>query len=236
MGSYTKPVNIGAGNFFTDSYETLEESTRKYANNEILPADVGTDLTGLNIAKGAYNPINNTHKFTTGEIGHTQDLWKLNNYTYQTSTTKNNSQTASIQFQDIANAGVTLATAGGTAVVTFYLYYEVSNNPTTHTATNDGPGTGQWYNQIVLKAVNKNTGSVEYYTTKTDNYVFAGLGSATEAIDPGEGAELASKRPVMVSHSFAVSAGEWCFAATVNPHNEVGKAVVKCFSVEIFDI
>ena len=25
MGSYTKPVNIGAGNFYTDSYETLED-------------------------------------------------------------------------------------------------------------------------------------------------------------------------------------------------------------------
>lgn len=236
MSSYTKPVSLGAGNFFTDAQQTLEESTRKYANNEIVTADVGTDLTGLNIAKGQYNPINNTHKFTTGEIGHTTDLWKLNNYTYQTSTTKNNSQTASIQYQDIANAGVTLATAGGTAVVTFYLYYEVSPNPTTHTATNDGPGSGMWYNQIVLKAVNKTQGITEYYKTQTDNYVFAGLGAIVETIGPGEGGELASIRPVMISHAFAVAAGEWSFSASVNPHNEIGKAVVKCFSVEIFDI
>jgi hypothetical protein len=236
MSSYTKPLDIGAGTLYTDSLDTLEDSTRKYANDQIVDADIGTNLTGLNIAKGAYNPINNTHKFTTGEIGQTTDLWKLNNYTYQTSTTKNNIQTASIQYQDIANAGVTLATAGGTAVVTFYLYYEVSNNPTTHTATNDGPGNGQWYNQIVLKTINQNDGSVTYYKTSTDNYVFAGLGGVVDTLDPGEGGDLASRRPVMVSHSFAISAGEWSFVASVNPHNEVGKAVVKCFSVEIFDI
>ena len=109
---------------------------------------------------------------------------KLNNYTYQTSTTKNNSQTASIQFQDIANAGVTLATAGGIAVVTFYLYYEVSPNPTTHVADNDGPGNGQWYNQIILKTINQNDGSVTYYRTQTDNYVFQGLGPVTDTLDP----------------------------------------------------
>ena len=236
MSSYTKPVTIGAGNLFTDSLDTLEDSTRRYANDQIVDADIGTNLTGLNIAKGTYNPINNTHKFTTGEIGQSTDLWKLNNYTYQTSTTKNNSQTASIQFQDIANAGVTLATAGGIAVVTFYLYYEVSPNPTTHVADNDGPGNGQWYNQIILKTINQNDGSVTYYRTQTDNYVFSGSGAVTDTLDPGEGGELANRRPVMVSHSFVVAAGEYQFVASVNPHNEVGKAVVKCFSVEIFDI
>lgn len=237
MGSYTRPNNQGVGNFYTDAQQTVEESTRKYINDQIIDTDIGNTLTGENIAKGSYNIINNSHSFETGGISHRQDLHRVNNFSYQTSTTKNNSQTSSIQFQDVANSGVTVTNAaGGDAVITLYLYYEVTPNPTTNVADNDGPGAGLWYNQVILKYINRTSGQVGLLTNNSDTYVFNGSGSVVDTLDPGEGGEPASRRPIMLQYHISISSGEWSFVASVNPHNETAKATVKGMTVEVFDI
>lgn len=235
MGTYNATVTMGIGVFYSDEWNKLAEEQRKYVNDQLLEGDIGT-IGGENVSRGSYNVINNSHTFETGGIAANAQLYRINNYCYQTSTTKNNSQTASIQWQDIADSGCTLSTAGGTAVISAYLYYFISQNPTVHTATNDGPGNGLWYNQIVLRYRNHTTGQVGTLTTQTDNYCFNGFGSVVDTLDPGEGDRMAQQRPIQVNWSIVLSAGDYSFTMAVNPHNEVGKAVARSMTVEVFDL
>lgn len=235
MSSYNKPITIGVGNFYTDAYSQLEESTRKFVNDQIVEEDIGV-LDGENIAKGEYCVINNSHTFTTGGIAANFRPQRINDYAYNTSTTKNNSQTASIQWQDVADAGCTVKTKGGIAVITAYLYYIVFENPTTHTATNGGPGTGAWWNQVALRIRNLQTGQDTIQTSLTDNYVFAPFGGVVDTLDPGGYSEDRQVRPVMIQWSQVVGAGEFSFTPTVNPHNEGGRAAARSMTVEVFSL
>lgn len=234
MSTYNKPITIGVGDFYTDAYSQLEESTRKFVNDQIVEEDIG-QLDGENIAKGEFCVINNSHTFTTGEIAGTFRPQRINDYAYNTSTTKNNSQTASIQWQDIADAGCTVKTKGGMAVITAYLYYIVFENPTTHSATNGGPGSGAWWNQIALR-IRSDAGFDNIQQSTTDNYVFAPLGSVVDTLDPGGYSEDRQVRPVMFQWVVQVGAGEWSFTPTVNPHNEGGRAAARSMTVEVFGL
>ena len=236
-GSYNPPLSIGVGDFYSDAQNTLEESTRKYVNDQIIDTDFAEDkLSGENIAKGRFNAISNSHTFESGDQAALQELERPNTWSYQTSTTKNNSQTASIQYQDVTNSGVTVSTAGGIAVITAYAYYRVQPNPTVHVATNGGPGNGRWWNQIVLKHVNHQTGDEGVKTTETRNYCFNGTGGVTDTLDPGYDATLSYKRPVLISFQILLGAGDHSFTLSVNPHNELGFALSRSMTVEVFDL
>lgn len=234
MSSYTQPVTyVNGNNLNADSIISNEESLKEYINQEIIAGDISTAaLKQDNIARGSI--VRNNAEFISSHISGVANLQFVLNRSYSTSTTKNNSQTASIQWQDVSNCGC-LVSAHSTAyvLITLYVKYTVQDN--TNIASNGGQGNGLWQNEIKLKRINVESGDYSFFAT-SDNYCFEGAGSSSDTLDPGGDLVNASERSIMTVIRSQVSAGEYYFLASVNPHNERGYTTVKSMTAEVFYI
>ena len=119
-----------------------------WLNQEVVVGDISSSsLTPLDISKGIL--IRDNADFVSGSISGLSQLQEPLNRSYNTSTTKNNNQTSSIQWQDISNSGCKV-TIEETAfiVVTVYVKYTVLNNLDTAVYTNllGAPGNGKCQN------------------------------------------------------------------------------------------
>jgi hypothetical protein len=234
MSSYTQPVAyVNGNNLNADTIINNEESLKEYINQEIVTADIAAaGLKQENISRGSI--VRNNAEFISSHISGIANLQLPLNRSYSTSTTKNNSQTSSIQWQDISNCAC-LVSAHSTAyvIITLYIKYRVDNNTTT--ASNGGQGAGLWQNEIRIKRVNVETGEYSLFAT-TDNYCFEGAGTSADTLDPGADLENANERSVMTVIRSQVTKGEYYYLAAVNPHNETGYTTVKSMTAEVFYI
>lgn len=234
MSSYTQPVSyVNGNNLDADDVINNEESLKEFVNQEIITADIAAaGLKQDNISRGSI--VRNNSEFISSHISGIANLQLPLNRSYSTSTTKNNSQTADIQWQDIANCGC-LVSVHSTAyvLITMYIKYHIDNN--TNTASNGGQGNGLWQNEIRLKRVNVENGEYAFFAT-TDNYCFEGAGTSSDTLDPGGDLENANERSLMTVVRTQLTEGEYYFVASVNPHNESGYTTVKSMTAEVFYI
>ncbi|NCW68542.1 MAG: hypothetical protein EBV86_08220 [Marivivens sp.] len=234
MSSYVQPVLYSDGTVLKSSdIISNEESLKEYVNQEIVAADLSTGkMKQEDIARGSI--VRNAAEFVSCHISGLSVLRFVLNRSYNTSTTKNNSQTASIQWQDLSNSGcIVSAHSNALAIITMYIQYFMNDNTTT--TSNGGQGSGLWQNEIQLKRVNVETGEVSRYAN-TDNYCFEGAGSSLDTLDPGGDLENAAARSLMTAVRVSLTPGEYYFCATVNPHNEMGYSTVKSITAEVFYI
>ena len=183
MSSYTQPVSyVNGNNLDADDVINNEESLKEYINQEIITLDIAAaSLEKADISRGSI--VRNNAEFISSHISGISNLQLPFNRSYSTSTTKNNSQTSDIQWQDISNCGC-LVSVHSTAVVviTMYIKYHIDDN--TNLASNGGQGNGLWQNEIKLKRINVESGEYAFFST-TDNYCFEGAGSSLDTLDPG---------------------------------------------------
>jgi len=232
--SYTQPNPYSNGSVLDSSAIIAnEESLKVFINQEITATEFATEqFYKSDIARGSI--VQNNAEFVSSHISGINELQLLLNRSYQSSTTKNNSQTASIQWQDVANSGTVVnLDAAADVVVLMYMKYVVVNN--TNVSGNKGQGNGMWQNEISLKSKNVVSGEYTIYS-KTDNYCFEGAGSSLDTKDPGYDEQAAAHRTIMLSYKISLSAGTYLLTATVNPHNETGYTTVKSMTTEVFYI
>lgn len=235
MSSYTQPTAYSNGSILnSNTIKSNEESLKDFVNQEIIASDIATGkLEQGNIARGSI--VQNNAEFQTSHISGIAELQDLKNRSYATSTTKNNNQTASIQWQDIANSGC-LASCHSTAdiIINMYVRYAVASN--TALAGNEGQGNQRWQNEIQLRRINVETGAFSNFAG-SDNYCWEPTGTPGDTKNPLADLEGCSERSLMLTYRIANQAkGEYFFTATVNPHNETGYTTVKSMTAEVFYI
>lgn len=234
--SYTQP-NAYVNNNPLDANDITknEESLKLYVNQEIVSGDYSTtdEFSKLDITKGLI--VQNNASFESCDVNGINQLQLVLNRSYQTSTTKNNNQTSSIQWQDIANSGV-VVNVDSTAELLITMYVKYTVLPNSAIPANQGQGNGLWQNEIRLKRYNIIDGTYANFLS-TDTYCFEGIGSTSDTKDPGNDLENANHRSLMIAIRTTISTpGVYAFTATVNPHNEVGYATVKSMTAEVFYI
>lgn len=234
---YTQPISYSDGTeLATATLVTNEESLKVYINQEITEADIGgLQMDRSDVALGRYNPIENSYSFETSDIVGQHKLASFTERSYATSTTKNNAQTELADWQDMTNSGVRVVVKeGGSAVmVNWHCAYKVEDNNAP--ASSEGPGSGKWWNKIILSYTRMSDGKRFLISNTTNNYTFQDNGSATETEDPGSGFQQASRRSIMGTQIIPnLPIGTYNFTLTVDPHNETGFAAVKNMTAEVF--
>ena len=235
MSAYTQPKPyVNATVLDTNDITENEESVKVFINQEIVAADIATGkLQTKDIARGTV--VQNNASFVSSGISGIAQLQLPANRSYATSTAKNNNQTASIQWQDIANSGARVVIEETSSVI-IHMYVKYLVNDNLNLAGNGGPGNGLWQNEIVLRR-REVTNPIDDNLNGTDNYCFEGIGTSSDTLNPGTTGNLSRHRSIMLAFRDTVSvAGEYYYTATVNPHNEMGYATVKSMTVEVFPI
>jgi hypothetical protein len=238
MSTYTQPNQYtDTSELRTQHLQNNEESLKDFLNQEIVAGDIdGLSLDKSDIALGRFSPLEGAYSFETGEVVGSAELANYTNRSYQTSTTKNNSQTDPLvkDWQDITNSGcrVHVKQDGAKCLLTMYLHYYVQGNeaPT----SSKGPGNGLWQNEIIITYTRGVDSKRFFLGNVTDNYAFDPAGSTLDTLDPWAGDQMASYRSIMTTVSVTLDAGTYNFTASVDPHNEVAYCSVKSMTAEVF--
>ena len=233
MSTFTAPFTFSNNTELRmDNYISNEEALKKWSNQGIEKSDISdASLSGYNIQPGKLDIIRNSYSFITSLIAAQVETDEVGNHSFLTSTTKNNSQTASIQYQDIAGSGVTF-TMPQTGWVVFHYYVHAHTYDNEVVAGNDGPGNGRWNNQIVLRIYDKQGNAAN--KDNTESYTFEGAGAALDTKDPGYDLEAASYRSGMATFRVELTAGTYTACLTMNPHAETINCICKGMMVETF--
>ena len=239
MSSFTQPTAY-VNDSVLNSIHIInnEEALKVWLSQEIIATDIAAgSLEEIHISKGSLVRLN--AEFQSCNISGINHLDVVLNRSYSTSTAKNNTQTSSVQWQDIANSGCVLKIdKTANVIINIYVKYYVENNlplAISPVIDNDGPGNGKWQNEIRLKQINVKTG-VEITFENTNNYCFESKGTSSDTLNPIADAQSASHRSIMTTYKLSLTKGEYAFTATVNPHNEMGYSVVKSMTAEVFYI
>lgn len=238
MSSFTQPTAY-VNDSVLNSIHIInnEEALKVWLSQEIIATDIAAgSLEEIHISKGSLVRLN--AEFQSCNISGINQLQVVLNRSYSTSTAKNNTQTSSVQWQDIANSGCVLKIdKTANVIINMYVKYFVENNLVLTAAppANGGPQNGKWQNEIRLKQIDVKTGD-ETTFAETSNYCFEGFGTSSDTKNPIQGMQSASNRSLMTTYKLSLTKGEYAFTATVNPHNEMGYSVVKSMTAEVFYI
>ena len=106
--AFVKPFTYVDGNVLNaDDQRSNEEAAKVYVNQEIVAADIGTNLDYTEIEAGEFLPVTDDHKFASSFIAGQNLIVNRRTRAYFTSTAKHNTQTAasSIVYRDLYGAG-----------------------------------------------------------------------------------------------------------------------------------
>jgi hypothetical protein len=233
MSSFVKPWTFAnQTEFRSDHYNENEEALKNWSNQEIVDTDIQDEsLSGTNLQQGSLNIIRNTYSFQTGLVGGQNQKDEVPNHSFITSTTKNNSPTTAVQFQDIAGSGVTF-TLKDVAEVIYHTYVHIHTYDNVVVAGNEGAGNGMWETSIQMRLYYENGNAVN--KPQTIGYGFEGVGSPLDAHDPVYSQEAASYRSVMATYSQTLSPGTYTICLTTDTHAETSNLICKGTMVEAF--
>ena len=233
--AFTKPFTYVDGNVLNaDDQRSNEEAAKVYVNQEIVAADIGTNLDYTEIEAGEFLPVTDDHKFASSFIAGQNCLVNRRKRAYFTSTSKHNTQTAStsIVYRDLYGAGKKIKLdASAQVIVTFQAAFIAFDNST----TSGGDGQGKWENKVLLKHIDYTTDNpTPVYLAGTRGYVFEGSGASAGTLDPNAGGNSASRRQVQFQTRLTLGRGEHDLQMAVNPKIEAGYTSARNFLVEVF--
>lgn len=234
MSSYTPPVGYVDGTPLNQTQVIqAEKSLNDFANQQIIDTDIPDQtLSGYNLQGGSLDIIRNSYSFLTCLVAGQSQIDDIPSQSYHTSTTKNNNQSASIEWQDISGSGVTITMPqNGEVIIHYYLHAYTPDNSVV--AGNEGLGNGKWNNEVRLKVFthSNNTDSIK---SGTSTFCFEGTGGALDSKDPDAGDVQASYRSQMLTFRVNLTRGQYTFMATANPHSEAVLYTAKSTMVEAF--
>jgi hypothetical protein len=233
--AFVKPFTYVDGNVLNaDDQRSNEEAAKVYVNQEIVAADIGTNLDYTEIEAGEFLPVTDDHKFASSFIAGQNLIVNRRTRAYFTSTSKHNTQTAasSIVYRDLYGAGKKIKLdASAEVIITFQAAFIAFDNST----TSGGDGRGKWENKILLKHIDYTRNSpTPTYIAGTRGYVFEGVGAAAGTLDPNAGGNAASRRQVQFQTRLTLTRGEHDLQMAVNPKIEAGYGSARNFLVEVF--
>jgi hypothetical protein len=234
--AFVKPYTYVDGTTLTaDNQHSNEEAAKVYVNQEIIPADIGTDFKFDEIEAGEFMPITGDHKFASSFIAGQCTTAGIRDRAYFTSTTKSNTQTAasSVVYRDLFGCGKQVILDKQAAVVITFQAAFIGNDNST---TSGGDGKGKWENKVLLRHTDYTQDNpTPDYISGTRGYVFEPSGTSSGVLDPNQGGNAAGRRQVMFQFAFtSLSKGKHDFNVAINPKIESGWTSARNFVVEVF--
>lgn len=238
MSSYTQPVAYVDNTVLNSTtIQSNEESIRDYTNQEIVSGDFQAGkLQTEDIANYSYNAVLQQTSFVSGDVAGNNVLQSPVNRSFVTCTTKNNSPTTGVEWQDIANAGSYIEIDSNCdAIINVMLLYKIPANSDAVTLGNGGPGLGAWMDSLRLYKLDIENNTRTTYLA-TDSYCFGYTtgSSSPDTLSPGDWSEVAAWREIMVTVKTSLTKGVYYFGFASNPHNEAGYATIKNTTIETF--
>jgi hypothetical protein len=229
--AFTQSYTYVTGVLPATSNEANEDTAKASINQETYTADYASNAFDYDsIQRGELNPIVNKHQFTTGEVCGLFTDNPVTDRAYFTSETKANSQTASVQYQDLFNTGDRIRLEyPGAVFITFGAAFACSdNNPATV-----GPGNGGWDSTIMLRYTVEATNTTTFIAGTT-SYTYEETGTGSWTNSPGAGGSPARRWTGWQWMIEGLSAGYYQFCVVINPRVEEGCVAERQFTIETF--
>jgi hypothetical protein len=231
--AYTKP-NAYADGVVLDAVDQIENDAvaRRAINQETYIANIAAKAFDYDdIQRGEYEPVTQSHQFTTGDIyGLTTDT-NVNNRAYFTAETKAVEQTTGVQYQDIYHTGKRFFLERGGA---FFINFGASFVSMDNSNASGGPGPGLWDSTIYLRIKNISTNTTTY-VAGTLSYTYEESGAtASGTTDPGGKGSTARRWTGWQWLVKNQNAGAYEVCVVVNPKVEQGYADARTFTIETF--
>ena len=229
--AFAQPYTYVAGVLSATDNESNEEAAKVAINQETYVANyVSNSFDYDSIQRGELDPIVNHHQFTTGEVQGLFTDSTITDRAYFTSETKANSQTASVQYQDLYHTGDRVRLEyPGAVFITFGAAFACSPN---HAGTK-GPGNGGWDSEILLRYTVEST-NVTTYVSGTISYTYEETGSGSATNDSGGYGSTARRWTGWQWMIKGLSAGYYQFCVAINPRVEEGNVAERQFTIESF--